>query len=92
MIGETIDGQRKIYREEFSANSFAEIPDRIPFVRRHARDLPIGWARLRGIEWDSTPGPSGERFVSRFEIYHNGPMDEPDPQKWETEIWIKAKG
>ena len=57
-----------------------------------ATAVVIGWARLRGIEWDSTPGPSGERFVSRFEIYHNGPMDEPDPQKWETEIWIKAKG
>jgi hypothetical protein len=52
----------------------------------------IGWAKQKGIEWDSTPGPGGERFASRFEIYHNGPMDEPDPQKWETEIWIKAKG
>lgn len=52
----------------------------------------IGWAREQGIEWDSTPGPSGERFASRFEIYPNGPMDEPDPVKWETQIWIKARG
>jgi effector-binding domain-containing protein len=51
----------------------------------------IGWARQKGIEWDSTVGPAGERFAARFEIYHNGPMDEPDPQKWETEIWIKTK-
>lgn len=52
----------------------------------------IGWARQKGIEWDSTEGPEGERFASRIEIYHNGPMDEPDPQKWETEIWIKTRG
>jgi effector-binding domain-containing protein len=52
----------------------------------------IGWAREQGIEWDSTSTPDGERFVSRFEIYPNGPMDEPDPEKWETQIWIKVKG
>ena len=52
----------------------------------------INWAQEQGIEWDSTPGPTGERFASRFEIYANGPMDEPDPNKWETQIWIKTKG
>ena len=57
-----------------------------------ATAVVIGWARLVGIEWDSTPVPGGERFVSRFEIYRNGPMDEPDPNKFETEIWIKTRG
>ena len=52
----------------------------------------IGWAKEKGVEWDSTPGSNGERFVSRFEIYPNGPDDEPDPNKWITEIWIKVKG
>ena len=52
----------------------------------------INWAREQGIEWDSTPSAAGERFVSRFEIYPNGPDDEPDPNKWETQIWIKVKG
>ena len=52
----------------------------------------IGWAKEIGVEWDSTSGPGGERFASRFEIYNNGPMDEPDPAKWVTEIWIKTKG
>ncbi len=52
----------------------------------------VGWAKERGVEWDSTPDGPGERFVSRFEIYPNGPDDEPDPNKWITEIWIKVKG
>ena len=52
----------------------------------------IGWARLREYAWDSTPGPDGERFASRFELYPNGPMDTPDPEKWETQIFIKVRG
>lgn len=52
----------------------------------------VGWAKERGVEWDSTSDARGERFVSRFEIYPNGPDDEPDPDKWITEIWIKVKG
>jgi effector-binding domain-containing protein len=52
----------------------------------------IDWARRNNVEWDSTPGRTGERFASRFEIYPNGPDDEPDPNKWVTEIWIKVKG
>lgn len=51
----------------------------------------IGWAKQTGLEWDSTAGADGEHFVSRFEIYPNGPDDEPDPNKWITEIWIKLK-
>jgi effector-binding domain-containing protein len=52
----------------------------------------IDWARQNEVEWDSIAGPDGDHFASRFEIYNNGPDDEPDPQKWETEIWIKARG
>ena len=51
----------------------------------------ITWAREREIEWDSTTGPDGERFAARCVLYPNGPMDEPDPAKWETQIWIKVK-
>jgi hypothetical protein len=30
--------------------------------------------------------------VSRVEIYPNGPDDEPEPEKWETQIYIKVRG
>jgi effector-binding domain-containing protein len=50
----------------------------------------LAWARTNRISWDSTPERGAERFVSRFEIYPNGPDDEPDPNKWITEIWIKT--
>jgi effector-binding domain-containing protein len=52
----------------------------------------IGWARETNVEWDSVPGSNGERFACRYELYPNGPMDEPDPAKWETQIYIKVRG
>ena len=52
----------------------------------------IGWVKEKGIAWDSTAGADGEHFASRFELYPNGPMDTPDPEKWETQIFIKVRG
>lgn len=52
----------------------------------------VGWAKEKGIAWDSTSDAAGEHFASRFELYPNGPMDTPDPDKWETQIFIKVRG
>jgi len=57
-----------------------------------ATAMLIGWAKESGVAWDSSAMPDGEHFVSRFELYPNGPMDEPDPEKWETQIFIKVRG
>lgn len=51
----------------------------------------IGWARDKGLVWDAHDTPEGQNFASRFELYPNGPMDEPDPQKWETQIFFKLR-
>jgi effector-binding domain-containing protein len=57
----------------------------------HVTGLLVAWGRYNNVEWDSTARSDGEHFVSRFELYPNGPMDEPDPQKWETQIFIKVR-
>jgi effector-binding domain-containing protein len=51
----------------------------------------IGWAKLSGHKFDSVKRRGGEHFAARFELYPNGPMDEPDPDRWETQIFIKVK-
>ena len=51
----------------------------------------IGWAKECGHDFDMTKGRDGEHFVSRFELYENGPQDEPDTDKWETSIFIKLR-
>ncbi|HWA19716.1 MAG TPA: GyrI-like domain-containing protein [Devosia sp.] len=58
---------------------------------RSVTGILINWARDNDIAWDAEETRAGESFVSRFELYPNGPQDEPDPDKWETQIFIKVK-
>lgn len=51
----------------------------------------VGWAKEKNILFDATETPEGDIFVSRLEIYHNNPDDEPDPEKWHTTLLFKIK-
>mgnify|MGYP005819043303 CR=1 FL=1 len=55
----------------------------------NATAMFIGWAKETGVEWDAWDTPEGHAFAARIELYQNGPMDEPDPEKWITDIAIK---
>lgn len=97
-IGETIDGQRRIYREVFSANSFAQVPDRVPWVRRHDRNNVLGWAKLRvtskGLEMEAEPLDTGNARDALAEVKSGllrgisiGFMADPD-----RDIWTRQAG
>jgi effector-binding domain-containing protein len=49
----------------------------------------IGWARREGLEWDRWDDPNGDAFRARVEHYLTDPAEEPDAEKWETEVAIK---
>lgn len=51
----------------------------------------IGWAKETGVDWDSHDTTESEAFACRMEIYLTDPADEPDPNKWQTEVAIKVK-
>lgn len=46
-VGERINGHLRVYRETFDADSFVNLPERVPLTQRHDIDAPVGWARLR---------------------------------------------
>jgi effector-binding domain-containing protein len=50
----------------------------------------IGWARDNNIQWDRWDDPNGDAFRSRVEYYITDPAEEPDHNKWETEVAIKV--
>lgn len=50
----------------------------------------VGWAKERGVEWDSEPDGPGERFVSRLELYLNDPADTP-PTELVTRLEFKLR-
>jgi effector-binding domain-containing protein len=47
----------------------------------------LAWAQDRGLSWDKTDAADGgEVWGARLEIYYTNPADEPDMDKWETEL------
>jgi effector-binding domain-containing protein len=46
----------------------------------------LDWAAAKGLRWDMSPSPEGERWGSRLEIYHSDPVTEPDMAKWQTQL------
>jgi effector-binding domain-containing protein len=46
----------------------------------------LDWAAARGLEWDKTDSPHGERWGARLELYLTDPRDEPDMNKWLTRL------
>lgn len=57
----------------------------------NATAMLIGWAKQTGVEWDAWDTPQGEAFAARYEIYHTDPGEEPDPEKWVTELAFKVR-
>ncbi len=51
----------------------------------------IGWAKETGVVWDRQPTHAGDQFAGRLEVYHTNSKNEPDPDKWRTELAIKIK-
>ena len=46
----------------------------------------LDWAAGQGLTWDMSPGPDGERWGSRLEILLTDPAEEPDMNKWVTQL------
>jgi effector-binding domain-containing protein len=58
----------------------------------HPRDLEratgelLDWAAREGLKCDMTPGDRGEQWGSRVEFYLTDPNQEPDMNKWQTQL------
>lgn len=52
----------------------------------------IGWLRLTGQPMDMEEKADGDHFACRLEIYETDPDQEPDMDKWVTELCFKLKG
>ncbi|KGF66741.1 hypothetical protein LL06_26390 [Hoeflea sp. BAL378] len=53
--------------------------------------LLIGWVRLTEQPLDMEESPRGDLFACRLEIFEIGPDEEPDMNKWVTQLAFKLK-
>jgi hypothetical protein len=49
----------------------------------------LAWAAKQGLRWDSEPTSRGDRWGGRLEVYNTDPAEEPDMNRWETELWFR---
>lgn len=49
----------------------------------------IDWGMERGLVWDRWDVENGDAFGARVEFYLTDPANEPDQEKWETEVAIR---
>jgi HK97 family phage prohead protease len=56
VVKDYVGGELKLFREQFDRESWQSLPERIPVVRGHAKNSPIGWGALdstdRGLTVD----------------------------------------
>ncbi len=49
----------------------------------------LDWGAAHGLVWDKWDTANGDAFAGRYESYLIGPNEEPDPEKWQTEVAIR---
>jgi hypothetical protein len=52
-------------------------------------DIELGAPAAHGLVWDRWDDPHADAFMSRVEFFLTDPVNEPDMEKWETEVVIK---
>jgi effector-binding domain-containing protein len=52
----------------------------------------LAWANAQGLTWDMVETPEGDRWGCRLELYHTDPAEEPDLNKWATELAFRLAG
>ena len=46
----------------------------------------LEWAAKEGLAWDVVDTPDGQRWTARLEVYETDPDEQPDMNKWVTEL------
>ncbi|HEU5332833.1 MAG TPA: GyrI-like domain-containing protein [Actinocrinis sp.] len=49
----------------------------------------LDWAAGHGHAWDMIDTPEGQRWAARLEFYNTDPREEPDLDKWETDLLFR---
>lgn len=50
----------------------------------------LDWGNAQGLTWDRSDVAEGERWGARLEFYLTDPAEEPDMDKWETELAFRV--
>jgi len=88
-VSGTMRGDSRVVVGTLPGGRYATLTNRGPYDRLvEANAALLKWIGEKGLKVAVEKSSSGDRFVSRVEIYHTDPAREPDRDKWEAEVAI----
>lgn len=91
-VASPLSGTERIRAGILPAGRYASLVSIGPYKGKalmKANGALIDWGVEHGVVWDSQQTEQGEAFGARLESYIKGPENEPDPDKWKTEVAIR---
>jgi effector-binding domain-containing protein len=86
-VADPVPGEGRVFMGVLPAGRYATLTHIGPYDDLiDANEALQQWAREQRLEWAMSETDEGDRFESRFEVYVTDPGDEPNPEKWETEV------
>jgi effector-binding domain-containing protein len=86
-IAAVVDGDDRVLAGVLPAGRYATVEHTgHPADLINATASLLDWAANQGLKWDKTETADGEKWRSRLEIYHTDPREEPDMNKWQTQL------
>lgn len=88
-VATPVQGEAPLIAGQLPAGRYGVILNTGPFDDlTGAHDALLQWGKAKGITWQTSD--HGRLWGANLESYLTDPAEEPDPQKWETEIAFLA--
>jgi effector-binding domain-containing protein len=89
LVASAVKGDGRVTTEVLPAGRYASLI--YTDVKRgyEGNKALIDWGAAQGLTWDQYTDPNGDGFGCRYELFLTGPVDDPDPAKWDTEVAIR---
>lgn len=86
-VGAMVEGDREVLAGVLPAGRYATVsyvghPDELITVTASLLD----WVAQQDLQWDMLETPDGQAWGCRLEEFKTDPSDEPDRNKWETQL------
>lgn len=89
-VAEAVAGDRRVLSGVLPAGDYAAtVYTGHPSGLVDATGALLDWAAKRGLVWDVSDTPRGQRWGCRLEVYDTDPREEPDLNKWETHLLFR---
>lgn len=89
-VAETVTGEGEIIGGNLPAGRYGVILNTGPFDDVMGAHMALmAWGKANGIIWQTSE--NNKVWAANIEFYITDPAEEPDPQKWETEIAFLAE-